>query len=254
MTSALEVECKFLCIDYLERRISERSESYSEKNYVDSYMDIPEALTLLRIDHWLRRRNGEFELKVPSVPLVDRIRLLEERKGREREERESKPYVDSYVEIVDPSLIASRLLSVLSLSESSYAPVTTTDELEILVALLGLTSFADIKTKRKAYKLFLSAAPDQLIGVDIDEVLFDDGSTYAVAEVEVMVESGFDNNGRANLLIDQFFEEFQIVRPEKPLVGKVLEFFKRRAPYHYAVVKEGLLKLKLAGGGGGGGK
>lgn len=251
MTSALEVECKFLCNDYLEQRISDRKESFSEKSYLDSYMDIPEALTLLRLDHWLRRRNGEFELKVPSVPLVDRIRLLEERNGREREERESKPYVDSYIEIVDPTLIASRLLSVLSLSESSYAPVTTTDELEILVAQLGLTSFADIKTKRRAYKLSLLAAPDEIIAVDIDEVLFDDGSTYAVAEVEVMVESGFDNNGRANLLIDQFFEEFQIVRPEKPLVGKVLEFFRRRAPYHYAVVKDGLLKLKLAGGGGG---
>jgi hypothetical protein len=248
MPSALEVECKFLCNDELEAKISSRAISRNEKSFVDSYLDLPDTLILLRIDHWLRRRNGIFELKVPSVPLVDRIRLLEERKALPTSSSlETKPYVDSYIEIVEASLIASRLLTVLSLPESDYAPVTSNDELEQFVTKLGLTSFADIKTKRKHYNLSLSCAPKDVIGIDIDEVVYDDGSNYAVAEVEVMVESGEDSDGHAHFLIGQFFKEFNVARPEKPLVGKVLEFFKRKAPVHYAVVKEGLMKLKLAG-------
>jgi len=246
MTSALEVECKFLCNKELEVDFSRRALSSQEKFFTDQYFDT-EAMTLLRIDNWLRRRNDIFELKIPSVSLVDRIRLLEERK--EQRVDNSKPYIDSYIEVIDPSLIAKHLLSILPSSDllSIKHVVTTNHDLEILVSTLGLSSFAKITTMRRNYKLSLFKAPDEIIGVDIDAVLFDDGSTYSVAEVEVMVNSGIDIDEKAHRLIDMFFEEFHIEKSDKPIVGKVLEYFKRCAPAHFAVVKDGLMRLKLAG-------
>jgi adenylate cyclase class IV len=245
MTSALEVECKFLCNKELEGEISRRALSSQDKKITDNYFDT-EAMTLLRIDNWLRRRNDLFELKIPSVSLVDRIRLLEERK--ERHVDNSKPYVDSYIEVTDPSVIAKHLLSILPSSDllSTKHVVTTNHDLEILVSTLGLSSFAEIKTMRRTYKLSLLKAPDEIIGIDIDAVLFDDGSTYSVAEVEVMVSNGIEDE-KARTLIDLFFEEFNVKKSDKPIVGKVLEYFKRCAPAHFAVVKNGLMKLKLAG-------
>lgn len=245
MTSALEVECKFLCNKELEDEISRRALSSQDKKIFDEYFDT-EGMTLLRIDNWLRRRNELFELKIPSVSLVDRIRLLEEQK--ERHVDNSKPYVDSYIEVIDPSVIAKHLLSILPSSDllSIKHVVTTNHDLEILVSTLGLSSFAKMTTMRRNYKLSLLKAPDEIIGIDIDAVLFDDGSTYSVAEVEVMVSNGIEDE-KARTLIDLFFEEFNVEKSDKPIVGKVLEYFKRCAPAHFAVVKNGLMMLKLAG-------
>ena len=203
----------------------------------------------------MRLRNEAWELKVPAVPLPERVRALERSSAGEGSGR----VVDRYVEVVNPAEIARHLADALpaagaaAAAAAAAADAPPAADFGAHVRALGLEPFATVTTQRRSYRLRLRAegseAADALpeVGVDVDEVEFEGGGSYALAEVEVMAapEAG---SGAAELLIARFFRDFGVAPPPpgQPLVGKVLEFLRRCRPEHYAACED-IMRLKVAG-------
>jgi hypothetical protein len=253
----LEVEAKFLCPPALEALIAAAAGAGypKRKKLVDSYFDAaPPSFPLLRRDWWLRLRNEAWELKVPAVPLPERVRALERSSGAGEG---SGRVVDRYVEVVDPAEIARHLAGALPAAGADAAAAAAAAppaaDFGALVRALGLAPFATVTTQRRSYRVRLHAEGGEAadarpeVGVDVDEVEFEGGGSYALAEVEVMAapEAG---SGAAEQLIARFFRDFGVAPPPpgQPLVGKVLEFLRRCRPVHFAACED-IMRLKVAG-------
>ena len=115
----IEVEKKFL-IDKSEiSKLLEGAEFLNERKFNDTYWDTPDY-SLTTTDHWLRSRDGRFELKVPTLAGGKRL-------------------VDQYEELDSDNQIANKL----NLSA---------DKLEDELRRANYSPFATITTLRKKYK------------------------------------------------------------------------------------------------------
>jgi adenylate cyclase class IV len=162
-TSNIEVERKFLVPENFSALLSEcgfAPVSELNEKLVDEYFDT-QMSELLRGDHWLRKRNGDWELKYPvGSQHVDGCTL--------------------YHETTDSNDIAGRLLSLCrSLKEAEVAQ--SAGLLKTLAASGALVSIARIETTRQCFRR-------EEVNIVVDETQWG----YRVGEVEICVHSKKD--------------------------------------------------------------
>ena len=197
----IEVEKKFLLSEEQEKRIIRESDFIAEKVFTDIYYDAKDFL-LTKNDKWLRQRSGKWELKIS----------LDKRAGREG---------DIYDEIEDEGKIREIL------------GITIKNDMERDLIENGYSKFCICKTTRKKYRW-------GDYGIDIDFVDYGDGSSYGLAEIELMAKE--ENEVKYALqkiieLANYFSLETGYVR------GKVAVYLKKKKPEHFkALVIAGVLK------------
>ncbi|KAM6201995.1 thiamine-triphosphatase [Rhynchocyon petersi] len=160
----IEVERKFIPGPGTEQRLQELGCTLEHRlSFRDSYYDTA-MLTLMRADHWLRRREGSgWELKCPGAAGV------------------AGPHT-KYRELTAEPAIVAQLLEVLGAEGPGEAGVGEAGVAAVLVPL-GLREVASFVTHRSAWKLVLSGAQELPLRVDLDMADFG----YAVGEVEALV-------------------------------------------------------------------
>lgn len=197
----IEVEKKFTLRGDDEKRLIEGAEFIGEKVFTDTYYDTAD-FSLTKNDDWLRQRGEKFELKIS----------LDKAAGRKG---------DFYDELEDEK----KIREYLNLGDS--------DDLEKYLLENGYLKFCICKTTRRKYK-------KNGFGIDIDFVEYGDGSTYELAEIELMVEDKQDME-KAIEKITNFAKEHGLeigyVR------GKVLVYLKEKNPDHFrALVSAGVVR------------
>jgi len=150
----IEVERKFIVPDNYHERLTAKgfnNQQEFDEILVDNYYDIYEH-SLMKEDHWLRQRNGDWELKYPV--------------GADGHNQGSTLYHETTC--IDE--IMTRLRPILKVEEDC--------SLQSLLESAHLKSFAHLETKRKCY----SRASDK-VNIVIDAT--DWG--HSVGEIEIMV-------------------------------------------------------------------
>lgn len=143
----IEVEKGFNLTEEQERALIDGAEFLGEKKFTDVYYDDTQySLTLS--DHWLRKRDGRFELKVSMN------KPLEERISDQYEELESDEAILQYFKAEAGKTMASFL------EEKNYKPFCTV-----------------VTTTRRKYR-------KEGFNIDLDAMDFG----YACAEIELMIE------------------------------------------------------------------
>ena len=151
----IEVERKFLFPDDIEEKLHDHGAvAKQQKSFIDIYYDTPRhELTLA--DHWLRQRQGSWQLKVPPS---QRLHSNTTAQYREHENEDD---------------ILQALLSILDL-----APAKRPSSMEEFVTLFDCKPFATFQTRRTSYSL-------KNFILDLDRTDFG----YKVGEIETIVES-----------------------------------------------------------------
>jgi hypothetical protein len=183
---SMEIERRFVVTPEAWGRVIEAAQALmtgsddatSVKMMRDSYYDTHDWV-LTRRDWWLRERSGMWELKVPVVPVEERLpgAILT---------------ADRYHEYVGDEAVTAQLVHVLTASgDAGPVPHRIVER---------LVCFATLETHRKSYELALDAvgAHDGLLrrlGVDMDLVTAEEGSgewQYSVVEIEALASQDAD--------------------------------------------------------------
>ncbi|MDO8602108.1 MAG: CYTH domain-containing protein [bacterium] len=198
----IEVERKFSLTEEQKAKLLDGAVFKGEKVITDCYYDSAD-FSLTTKDQWLRLRNDEFELKVPVGDNVSRG-------------------TDYYNELVTESEIRN----FLKLPESG--------SLESDFKNAGYEPFCICKTTRQKF------TKDGFM-IDIDSVNYPEGTGYALAEIELMVEE--NRVDEANKLILDFAKKFGLNL--NPVRGKVIEYLRLYKPKHYTALDEaGVLRQR----------
>ena len=144
----LEVEVKIILEGDAEKRLIEGADFVNEKVMADTYFDTPD-FSLTTKDKWLRKRNNQFELKLP----YDETELIGSRE------------IDRYHELDSEDEIRRSL------------NITENKSLEEDLKNNNIIPFATIVTTRKNYK-------NGKFNVVIDELDYG----YKLGEIEMVVE------------------------------------------------------------------
>jgi len=152
----IEVETKFqVADDYASAIINIGGRLDKKIEMVDIYYDT-ESFDLMKKDHWLRLRNGAWELKYPPVDEAGHCGGL-----------------TAYRECCDPSVIVDTVSCLLPQHD-----VVAQDNMENLVS--RLTVLAELTTERECWKLLN-------VQVVVDTVKHQDQVLTQVGEVEMVV-------------------------------------------------------------------
>jgi len=146
----IEIEKKFHLTAEQEKKLLDGAEFIKEKHINDVYFDNSKH-DLTCQDWWLRKRNGQFELKT-AIPNDD------------------KHKINQYIEINNEHQIRKKL---------NLKSLASLDE-DLLIA--GYHPFIACRTTRRTYH-------KQNFIIDLDIVEYDSDITYIVAEIELQVES-----------------------------------------------------------------
>ena len=249
-TRVLEVERKFIASPALLGVLRRADAKARSRTFTDVYFDSRGDWPLTTQDAWLRLRNSTWELKLQHSSVSDSPR---------------NAGIDRYLELTDERDILHHVSRLLSLFRS-YSPYASFGgrtsglleksllNLPIVDALAahGVAAFASITTTRTRYNL------GDGLGVDADEVLFDGGGHYAIAEVEVVVPFEAANGSVLGITMSDYEDALQLAEdriaqfaathdlPSTPVRGKVLECIARQDASHYAALgRAGLLAAKL---------
>lgn len=190
----IEVEKKFVLHHDEQERLLAGALFISEKTFTDEYFDTSEY-DLAKKDWWLRFRDGRGELKIPSAI-------------------QSEFHLDQREEILDEKEIASRL--GFSQEEDLRASLSRSEYLTICA----------ITTCRRTYR-------DGDFRIDIDSATYNDGQTYAVAEVELLVETPEQGALAAQRIID--YAASKSLR-DRLVRGKILEYLFAKHPDVYRML------------------
>ena len=232
--SAPEVEVKFAPPAGLEARLLRLcAEPPQHKVIRDTYWDASgHALTAK--DHWLRERNGDWELKSPTPETTARAA------GELR--------VDFYDEATAwPDIVRALARAGVTLRP----PLPPAAPAYVCLADAGLAPFVGVESARRSYKLTLAG---HAVRVDIDTARFSvpgggHGSApgpaadaYEIGEVELVA-------ARPGVAPRTAIKEALVelgVSADTPVRGKLLEFiFRRRQDHWRALAASGLLADKL---------
>ncbi|EKE19547.1 MAG: thiamine triphosphatase-like protein [uncultured bacterium] len=146
---AFEIEKKFILTDRQKVKLLEGAEFLGEKVFVDAYYD-NEQFSLGMNDMWLRKRDNEFNLKIP----------MREQQGE---------MINKYHEVEGE----------MAIREIFAIPVVGTFEQDL--ESFGHKPFCIFQTKRKKYE-------KEGFIIDLDEADFGDWQ-YGLAEIELLVET-----------------------------------------------------------------
>lgn len=162
-TASIEVERKFAAGDpaELQRLVTANGGTVlGEKRFHDQYWDTPQC-DLTRRDTWLRRRDKQWELKLP-------VEEVAKRSGGER---------TIFTEVEGSAAVAEALASLLA-GWDGDVPVESDADLEPRLRALKLVPFAELGTVRSKYKMGQGS-------IDADIASFG----HSVVEIEVMCSS-----------------------------------------------------------------
>ena len=227
---AVEVEVKFAPPAGLEARLQRLcAEPPLRKLMRDIYWDAP-GHALTAADHWLRERDGRWELKAPTPAAPNRVA------GELR--------VDCYDEWTawpDISRALARVGTTLSTPLPPAAPARA------CLTAAGLAPFVDVESARRSYNLTLAG---HKVRVELDTARFHHpgsgaagiAATYEIGEVElVAARAGVAPRAAIKEALDELG-----VSAETPVRGKLLEFiFHYRQSHWRALAASGLLADKL---------
>lgn len=199
----IEVEKKFLLSPADEARLIRGAKLVGERVIEDSYYD-NETYDITLADMWLRKRGGEFELKVP-------LRVSDDRT------------VNQYRELTDRMQICQTL----------GLPADGSDVGSVLEKM-DYKIFMSPRTIRRTYR-------KDGFTIDLDTVTYGGSDfRYSLAEIEMMVEDEADMPAAIASIID--FAKRQGLVTDQFILGKVAAYLKSERPDHYqALVAVGLL-------------
>jgi len=203
----LEVERKFVVpADYKERLAANGFEAVDQfrENLVDAYFDFAAGdFPLLTNDHWLRKRNGDWELKYPvgssmansmneeavndettsnqPMPMSSCRSSISQQTTTLYHETSNLEDILCKVRVVSPPCIPE-LEGLLGGSSGLEDDDNSDSEVSLnsLVERCVLRPFAELETKRKCYKRSLDN-----VNIVVDET--DWG--YIIGEIEVVVDT-----------------------------------------------------------------
>lgn len=141
----------------------------NRRKFHDKYFDSPKFALTLR-DHWLRERQGCWELKCPTIETVETNVATE--------------LCTRYKEITNLSEIQMRVKEVIKDCEDRERSPSLQDE-ESWLKKFNLLCFAEFTTTRQSFVL-----QEEGVHVDLDQADFG----YSVGEIEVLVPEGGDVN------------------------------------------------------------
>lgn len=202
----LEVERKFVVpIDYKDRLAANGFEPVDQfrENLVDAYFDFAVGdFPLLTNDHWLRKRNGDWELKYPvgssmassineesaaAIEAAAAATGLQDDPSPSCRSSVSQQVTTTYHETsnLEDILFKVRLVSRCGIPELDGSRIEEDDDddevsLNSLVERSVLRPFAELETKRKCYK-----RSSDNVNIVVDET--DWG--YVIGEIEVIVDT-----------------------------------------------------------------
>ncbi|XP_019636882.1 PREDICTED: thiamine-triphosphatase-like isoform X1 [Branchiostoma belcheri] len=202
-SGVIEVERKFSFSEGSEEKLRKAGAVCKEESsFHDVYFDTEEFVLTLA-DHWLRKREGRWELKCPPAS------------------RDRASLVEQYVELQHEADILKQLAAILNVRAGSV------DE---LVRRASCEPFCNFQTDRKTYTL------EGGFKIDLDQTDFG----FRVGEIELICQKQ-DDVPEALRKIDALAEKLGFVSKTK-IPGKMSAFLKTFREKHYdALVKGGLL-------------
>nr|XP_033802174.1 thiamine-triphosphatase [Geotrypetes seraphini]XP_033802175.1 thiamine-triphosphatase [Geotrypetes seraphini] len=203
--AVLEVERKFIYSSDVEDMLQTLGATLQGRLlFRDTYYDTVD-LHLTLNDHWLRDRQGSWELKLPF--------------SLHGGDKSSNP-VTQYQELTREKEIIAAVGEVLGCTPLS-------EGMEALVAELRLQAFASYVTDRKSYEV-----PREGLHVDLDEADFG----FAVGEVEKVVSTA-EEVPEALERINHFCSQLGVTSVKK-VPGKMTTYLHQYRPEHYQKLKE----------------
>jgi len=215
---SLEVERKFVVpSDYKDRLMEAGFQPVDQfcEILADSYYDfstVDNSFPLLTNDHWLRQRNGDWELKYPvsTANSMSSSTVSEELPdGVDNPTGNNRHGTTLYHETSNLEDIVGKIRSIVAPSLLKHRPVSPSSsdslqdlDLNSMVASRTLTSFATLETNRKWFK-----RQDDNVSVVVDET--DWG--YMIGEIEVMIETK-DDVSEALTKIDHLASNLEFTR------------------------------------------
>ena len=182
----------------------------------------------MRNDHWLRKRNGIWELKYPIQELISSSADLKEKTTTTASKfLKNKSKTDMYHETSDTENILNRLGKIsgvnLNVEEGSC--------LDQLVLSGIVWPFAEIDTNRREYQLLPDMSSNENISdktnkkYTISVVIDATSSGFMIGEVEILVSTP-DEVPDAVTQIETIAEKLDFILAEKG--GKVLNYLQQQ--------------------------
>ncbi len=201
-----EVEKKFKLNDEEEKGLLEGAEFVSEKIFTDAYYDTAD-FTLSKNNIWLRKRDDDFQLKLPVF---------------QKEQMQTTGFQEIEGE--------DKIREIFAIP-----PVL---DFETDIRAFGYEIFCDLVTTRRKYQ-------KEGFEIDLDQTISDFPSekdfSYRVVEIELMVEDKAEIFS-ASERIEEFAKKNQL-KVEK-IRGKVAEYLFQKKPKHFeALVEAGVVEL-----------
>ncbi|EKE11943.1 MAG: thiamine triphosphatase-like protein [uncultured bacterium] len=190
-----EVEKKFILNEKQKEALLDGAQFLGGKVFTDAYYD-NEQFSLGLSDMWLRKRDDEFNLKIPM---------------REKEGEMINKYHEIEGEMAIREIFAIPIISDFEQDLESF----------------GHLPFCKFETTRKKY------AKEGFV-IDLDLADFGDWK-YGLAEIELVVELKEDMK-EAEEKIYEFARRHEL--EIKHVNGKLVEFFKRKMPEQYEILKK----------------
>ncbi len=203
----IEIEKKFKLNELEAARLLEGAEFIGEKTFTDVYYDTSE-FALTKNDIWLRKRAGEFQLKLPVF-------------------QKEKVQTTGFQEIEGEDKIREIF---------AVAPVL---DFETDIKAFGYEIFCQLRTTRKKYQ-------KEGFEIDLDDAVSvlpgEEDFVYKITEIELLVENK-EEVSSASKKIEEFATKNQL-KLEKTW-GKIAQYLFQKKPKHFeALVVAGVVKAE----------
>ena len=199
---------------------------------IDSNIENSDYL-LLQQDHWLRKRNGSWEMK---YPIKSNVMTCVKNGTSKMESLHKDSKTDMYHETSEEKRILSKIIAI-SPSTLNNSALKNKYELDDLVSTGRLWPFAEIDTNRKEYQLLpgtnCSVYKQSKTNNQHSVTVVIDATSWGflIGEVEILVQEQEDVDS-AKSQIELIAKELEFTLNEER-GGKVLNYLKQHRPCAY---------------------